>query len=436
MNTNHGASCPMADGPQVMRQRAHGIFAEPWHFTLLCASNPSVLFARPPASPNKKSPFRPSGLEQQSNPVGASHQRCRNFTKFFHGLSPNLCHHLVVHQALLFAGTSRVQVQISGFEKAHQSDKEEELMTIGIHRAPHEFVQEALLVGHPSEVAAMFPKCIRTVIDAAMGKSQEAVAQDRTAELRRWACLAEELRQKEAEFKSSMSERRRNVLQHKKLALFERLLNDAGHQDHNLVQDLCNGFELTGELPKSNVFHNKLRPAKISCENVRSLAQVGREAMLRTVVSSGSNKLDIGLWEVTQKEVKKGFLEGPIDPSTLPEGSLLTKRFPVKQKNKVRPIDDYKANMVNQSVTQTEGVTVHTIDHVASMVAYWLKAGKHLPGRTKISAKCWDLLMPINRFLCRTRHTRKMLFWLSIAQRVALRKCSNNECCPLDQSHQ
>ena len=61
------------------------------------------------------------------------------------------------------------------------------------------------------------------------------------------------------------------------------------------------------------------------------------------------------------KEVEKGFLEGPVCRSSLPPGSTLTKRFPVKQKNKVRPIDDYKASLVNFAVTQNEGVTIHTM---------------------------------------------------------------------------
>lgn len=94
---------------------------------------------------------------------------------------------------------------------------------------------------------------------------------------------------------------------------------------------------------------------------------------------------------VNTKEVKKGFLEGPVQLEDLPRGPLLTKRFPVRQKNKVRPIDDYKANMVNHSVTESEGVTVHTIDHVASMVSYWLRIRESHPTRTDLCAKCWDL---------------------------------------------
>ena len=57
--------------------------------------------------------------------------------------------------------------------------------------------------------------------------------------------------------------------------------------------------------------------------------------------------------------MEKGLIKGPIDKDELPAGSTLTKRFPVKQKNKVKPIDDYKASLVNFAVTQNEGVTTH-----------------------------------------------------------------------------
>ena len=90
------------------------------------------------------------------------------------------------------------------------------------------------------------------------------------------------------------------------------------------------------------------------------------------------------------KEVEKGFLEGPVCRSSLPPGSTLTKRFPVKQKNKVRPIDDYKASLVNFAITQNEGVTIHTIDHKPSMTACWMKSG-HLSLGDPLVAKCWDL---------------------------------------------
>ena len=88
--------------------------------------------------------------------------------------------------------------------------------------------------------------------------------------------------------------------------------------------------------------------------------------------------------------MEKGFIQGPIGKECLPAGSTLTKRFPVKQKNKVRPIDDYKASLVNFAVSQSEGVTIHTIGHIASMIAFWLKSGS-LSVKESLVAKCWDL---------------------------------------------
>ena len=56
----------------------------------------------------------------------------------------------------------------------------------------------------------------------------------------------------------------------------------------------------------------------------------------------------------------------------------------------MRPIDDYKASLVNFAVTQNEGVIIHTIDHIASMIAFWMKSGS-LSVKDGLVAKCWDL---------------------------------------------
>eukprot|EP00434_Breviolum_minutum_P040836 symbB.v1.2.036306.t1/scaffold5096.1/size31004/2 len=128
----------------------------------------------------------------------------------------------------------------------------------------------------------------------------------------------------------------------------------------------------------------------MTCKDLRKVSDLGREALLGTVQSSGDSEIDRGLFEATVKEVEKGFIEGPVERESLPAGSTLTKRFPVKQKNKVRPIDDYKASLVNYAVTQTEGVSIHTIDHIAAMTSWWMRSGALTPDDALV-AKCWDL---------------------------------------------
>ena len=101
--------------------------------------------------------------------------------------------------------------------------------------------------------------------------------------------------------------------------------------------------------------------------------------------------------EATLKELDLGFIEGPFEPSGLPEGATLTRRFGVVQGEteegapKVRPIDDYKRSMVNASVTQTEKVVVHNLDVVAAMASAWMREHLRAGHAAETVAKCWDL---------------------------------------------
>lgn len=122
-----------------------------------------------------------------------------------------------------------------------------------------------------------------------------------------------------------MSDRRKDILGSKNLALFDHLLKDAEHGDNDLVSQLAEGFDLTGSLPESNVFSRKVRPAAMSCGDLRRIADLSRDGMLQMVKTSGDADLDAQLYAATLKEVSKGFLLGPINPKDLPNGSTLTR---------------------------------------------------------------------------------------------------------------
>ena len=264
-------------------------------------------------------------------------------------------------------------------------------ITIGMHYSPEEFVQKALETGHPTRMHSFFPDEMEEVVSHYMSSSTASIAQARTEEIKRWLHLKQVLSSEELSLKNSMSERRREVLKNKDLCLFRHLLKDAMHGDTDLVEQLATGFDLTGGLPESQVFARKVRPAAISCNDLRRIADLSREGMIQTVKSSGDPELDEQLYSATLKEVNKGFLVGPIDPKTLPSGSTLTRRFGVKQKSKTRPIDDYKASFVNSSVSQTETASVHTIDHIASLLACLLRKSELCQCDLQLSAKTWDL---------------------------------------------
>lgn len=85
-------------------------------------------------------------------------------------------------------------------------------------------MREAIHIGHLVEVNALFPSCTRKAIDDILSKWLECLAKDRTAELRRWAVLAEDLRSRESEIQLEMSDRRQTVVKKKRIV-------DAARQD-------------------------------------------------------------------------------------------------------------------------------------------------------------------------------------------------------------
>jgi hypothetical protein len=219
----------------------------------------------------------------------------------------------------------------------------------------------------------------------------EHVGKTRSSVLREMVAKARELTQGEEDLKSSLSVRRKEILAPKRMLLFKWLMEKSGSSDTSLFQDMCNGFDLTGTLPESHTFSKKFRPAHLPTETLRGVAKRARFALLSSVKSSGDHALDLGVYEATLKEQQKGFVVGPIQPDTLPDGATLTRRFGVQQKGKVRPIDDYRASLVNSAVTQPEAVSIHGVDHIAAMAAELLRSATGRGRSLDLVAKCWDL---------------------------------------------
>ena len=263
--------------------------------------------------------------------------------------------------------------------------------TVGVHRSPEEFIRTALDSGHPGIEVDQLPKPMKDAVTFTSEHSVETVARHRSEALRKMIHQSKQLATKEAALKNDMSKRRQEVLSGKRLLLFKELLLEAGSEDVNLVDDICQGFDLTGKLPASHHFNTKYRPAALPVEALRGVADRARAALLANVKSSGDPKIDSGVLQATLKERDMKLLKGPVDVATLPHGATLTRRFGVLQKEKVRPIDDYKASLVNSAVTQVEVVTLHGIDHIASLGAALMVAAGGSVDKMSLVAKCWDL---------------------------------------------
>ena len=175
------------------------------------------------------------------------------------------------------------------------------------------------------------------------------------------------------------------------------MLVTAGCSDTDLPEAVSRGFHITGEVAPSGVFPRSFVPASATVEELRDLAGVNAALAYAETKSSGDQQIDTRLWEKTMEEKQKGWIEGPLPHGLddLSHGQTLTRRFAVVQGvdddggPKVRPIDDYSASMVNGTVTSTEKDTLHTLDVVCSMIAYFLSLNEVLDLR--LLGKSYDL---------------------------------------------
>jgi hypothetical protein len=121
----------------------------------------------------------------------------------------------------------------------------------------------AIGAGHPGQNLDQLPEPMKNAAEFITTRSPQEVAQHRSEVLRKMIHRAAQLADREAALKGDMSGRRRAILEKKRLLLFKELLVEAGSNDVNLVEDICNGFDLTGKLPESNQFDKKFRPVAL-----------------------------------------------------------------------------------------------------------------------------------------------------------------------------
>ena len=266
----------------------------------------------------------------------------------------------------------------------------------GIRWTVDEFVAEACKAEHPSGITTLLPPELEQAIGKNFEWGAEQMGQHRTETIRRWISLANSLVRPEELLKEGMSTNRRSILSQKRLLLFKSLIEEAGHEDHSLFDDLVHGFDLVGRLPESGFFKRRYKPATLLETDLRAGAARARTATLATVCASDDPVIDAGVLKATLKEVDAGYVEGPIPEGDLPPEATLTRRFGVVQgevdgEPKVRPIDNYRTSKVNAAVSQSEQVTVHTLDVVAGMLSSWLAKARHLKAQVPLAAKTWDL---------------------------------------------
>ena len=124
---------------------------------------------------------------------------------------------------------------------------------------------------------------------------------------------------------------------------------------------------------------------------VRELGAIAtsiRKSLLASIRSSGDSDIDHEVYSKTLDELECGWLEGPVDPGSLPSHAIVSRRFGIEQSSgettKIRLIDGFSASGVDSTVQGGNAPKLHTLDVVAALCMELLRVGpgEQLVGKT------------------------------------------------------
>ena len=280
---------------------------------------------------------------------------------------------------------------------------------IGIPREPSQFLAEACKLTHPTTMAMSVGGMLVQNILSYNDPNDLCFRRTQCEFANKLVSLCAELRCDESRCRERMDEHVCKVLVSKRVALFQRLLEDMDYPDSKVATEMQQGFPLSGWLPASNVFPTRLRPPEIHVELLFRMAKVFSARSIAATKSSGCADADRRLWEATMEEVADGFLEGPFTRDALGPRSVVSPRFGLQQKTKLRPIDNFSASQVNSATGLQDKFVVDSVDEICAIIKTWMQqSGRGL----RLLGKTYDMKKAYRQIAIRGDHLD--LAWISV----------------------
>ena len=250
-------------------------------------------------------------------------------------------------------------------------------LSFGVFRSCDQFVEAAVVAGHPVKKDSRLPSVLQEAVDFVTNHSVRDTAVYRLDTLRFWLDRAKALPSEESSLHESLPTAVREILEPKRLLLWKEMMEFYGYPDSSVYDEVTEGIQLAGTAPHVPFFDQCFKPGKITEEELASSARAARVGLLASIRSSGDADIDSEVYAKTLEELECGWLDGPYEPSELPETAVVSRRFGIKQtsgeKVKVRLIDDFSASGVNATVQVDSSAKLHTLDVAAALCMELLK---------------------------------------------------------------
>ena len=278
-----------------------------------------------------------------------------------------------------------------------------EKVVIAVPREPLDFVSRAVQAGHPRSVAISLPPDLCRVVDWNRDAPACDIYKHRIEFVKFWSEQAKVLKAKDVQMVASAPAHLKRLLCGKRLATWQAMIDYYDYPDKTLVQDVLNGFKVTGWLPDAGIFPKEFRPPSMDVSTLESLSKGINQHVKAKVIAAAGSELSEATWTETQKELTEGWME--VDQSA-GEGAAWAMRFGLQQKDKVRVIDDFSVAGVNQTTGLHERLKIFGIDDIAAMLAYSLDSC-HQSTHPQLVGKTIDLKSAYKQFgICAEDRTR------------------------------
>lgn len=121
----------------------------------------------------------------------------------------------------------------------------------GIPSSPDEFIERAILAGHPRSLDQFSDPKVEDMLRANFSGDPADLAKSRIAFFNKYLKRASELSEAESVLRNGMLEHVRALVGDKRLLLLKEILSDLEYPDTGLVDEIAEGFKLSGWLSKS-----------------------------------------------------------------------------------------------------------------------------------------------------------------------------------------
>ena len=273
-----------------------------------------------------------------------------------------------------------------------------EKVYIGIPSSPDEFIHRAIEAGHPRALDQFVDPQISDMLHSNFVAEPAELARTRVAFFNKYLERAKELSNEEERLRQSMPPHVKALVGGKRLVLWKEILTDLHYPDVGLIDEIAEGFKLSGWMSKSGVFKPRTKRPSMSMATLRKLAPSLNSSNLRNMTIRQEPDLESATWDETIEEERKGWIW--FDDETTGQhrdGKFVGRRFGIKQSEKTRVIDDCSCCGLNWTVGLREKFHLQSIDVLASMVAaaFKLLPDMHFP---ELLGRCYDLKAAYKQF--------------------------------------